>query len=231
MIAAMENDTQPKPTRYDDGECPVFSRAVATYRRQRGGDGLCWVDVTRREVADLGSGLTRAAALACPHLRPPHDGLLDGAAAFAALWSALPRRSWLGQLWFGYGFADAGGGLPGPTDSLASLARTGLQAMAVVCARALARAGMRGSATGREYFNCISASGRGGVQPMRCQRVMKPFRQAQFTARIPARCGVPGSSADFRILGLNYCDVCSVPSLRGSAGCWGSLYSTASVAR
>ena len=68
------------------------------YRSQPGADGVCWVDVARGETADLGFGLTREAAMARLHLRRPDGRLVSGAAAFAALWQALPRWSWLGRL-------------------------------------------------------------------------------------------------------------------------------------
>jgi predicted DCC family thiol-disulfide oxidoreductase YuxK len=87
-----------KPTLYFDGDCPVCSREVAMYRRQPGADGVCWIDVARCEAADLGSGLTREAAMARLHLRRLDGRLVSGAEAFAALWQALPRWSWLGRL-------------------------------------------------------------------------------------------------------------------------------------
>lgn len=86
-----------KPTLYFDGDCPICSREVAMYRRQPGADGVCWVDVARCEPADLGCSLTREAAMARLHLRRPDGRLVSGAEAFAALWQALPRWSWLGR--------------------------------------------------------------------------------------------------------------------------------------
>ena len=94
----MMSADHPKPTLYFDGDCPVCSREVAMYRRQPGADGVYWVDVARCETADLGCGLTREAAMARLHLRQPDGRLVSGAEAFAALWQALPRWSWLGRL-------------------------------------------------------------------------------------------------------------------------------------
>jgi predicted DCC family thiol-disulfide oxidoreductase YuxK len=94
----MSTSDHPKPTLYFDGGCPVCSREVAMYRRQPGADGVRWVDVARCETADLGYGLTREAAMARLHLRRPDGSLVSGAEAFAALWQALPRWSWLGRL-------------------------------------------------------------------------------------------------------------------------------------
>ncbi len=68
------------------------------YRKQPGADNVCWVDVAHCEPSDLGADLTREAALARLHLRRPDGSLVSGAAAFTALWQALPRWSWLGRL-------------------------------------------------------------------------------------------------------------------------------------
>ena len=90
--------TSTKPTLYYDGGCPVCSREIAVYRRQRGAQDVCWVDVSRCGAADLGPGLSRDAALARLYLRHPDGRLVSGAAAFAALWRSLPRLAWLGRL-------------------------------------------------------------------------------------------------------------------------------------
>ena len=86
------------PTLYFDGGCPVCSREIAMYRSQPGADGVRWVDVAHCDAAELGSGLTVEAAMARLHLRQPDGSLVSGAAAFTALWQALPRWSWLGRL-------------------------------------------------------------------------------------------------------------------------------------
>lgn len=94
----MPADDRPQPTLYYDGACPICAREVALYRRQAGAQALCWVDVTRCEAVELGEDLSREAALARLHLREPDGRLLSGAAAFLALWRALPRWAWLARL-------------------------------------------------------------------------------------------------------------------------------------
>jgi predicted DCC family thiol-disulfide oxidoreductase YuxK len=93
----MAYQREPRPTLYFDGACPVCAREVAMVRRQAGAEGVNWVDAARREAAELGPGLSRDAALARLHLRRPDGSLVDGAAAFAGLWQALPRWAWLGR--------------------------------------------------------------------------------------------------------------------------------------
>lgn len=98
MVKAMEKADASLPALYFDGACPVCSREVAMYRRQPGADRLRWIDVAHCEVGDLGTGLTREAAMARLHWRQPDGSLVSGAQAFTALWRTLPRWSWLGRL-------------------------------------------------------------------------------------------------------------------------------------
>lgn len=94
----MSHRTTPPPTLYYDGGCPVCAREMAMYRRQPGAEAVCWVDAARCEARDLGPDLTREAAMARLHLRRPDGRLVSGAAAFVALWQALPRWAWLGRV-------------------------------------------------------------------------------------------------------------------------------------
>jgi predicted DCC family thiol-disulfide oxidoreductase YuxK len=94
----MSHTTEPKPTLYYDGGCPVCSREIAMYQRQAGADQVAWVDVSRCDAAELGEGLSREAAMARLHLRAPDGSLVSGAAAFTGLWRTLPSWAWLGRL-------------------------------------------------------------------------------------------------------------------------------------
>lgn len=87
----------PQTQVYFDGGCPVCTREIATYRRAKGAEALCFVDVTAPDAA-LAPGLTREAALARMHVMRPDGSMASGAAAFAALWSALPGWAWLGRV-------------------------------------------------------------------------------------------------------------------------------------
>lgn len=87
-----------RPTIYYDGGCPVCSREISFYRRRPGSETFAWVDVMQADAADLGPGLTRAAALARIHVRRPDGGLVSGAAAFAEIWRGLPGLRLLGRL-------------------------------------------------------------------------------------------------------------------------------------
>ncbi len=86
------------PTIYFDGACPVCSREIAVYQRQAGAESCTWVDASRCHDSELGSDLTREAALKRLHVRQPDGRLEHGALGFAAMWSALPRTAWLGRV-------------------------------------------------------------------------------------------------------------------------------------
>lgn len=87
----------PRTQVYFDGGCPICTREIATYRRAAGAEALCFVDVSQPDAA-LAPGLTREAALARMHVRRADGRMTSGAAAFAALWSALPGWAWLGRM-------------------------------------------------------------------------------------------------------------------------------------
>jgi predicted DCC family thiol-disulfide oxidoreductase YuxK len=87
----------PRVTVYYDGACPLCSREIGTYRRLRGSDQVCWVDVSG-EAGPLGPGLTREAALARFHVRTDDGTLVSGGAAFVRLWGSLPALRWLAAI-------------------------------------------------------------------------------------------------------------------------------------
>jgi predicted DCC family thiol-disulfide oxidoreductase YuxK len=82
---------------YFDGGCPICSREIGFYQRQAGADAIQWVDITRCGDDALPTGVSRATAMARFHVRTA-DGLRDGAAAFIALWQALPRFRLIGRI-------------------------------------------------------------------------------------------------------------------------------------
>ena len=86
------------PRVFFDGACPLCSHEIAFYRKHEGASGIAWVDVSRTDVAELPDGLSRYDALARFHVQTADGNLLDGAAAFAHLWSTLPRFRLAGRV-------------------------------------------------------------------------------------------------------------------------------------
>ena len=88
----------PRLTVYEDGACPVCSRAIAHDRQQPGAQACQWVDATHCPPDALGADLLRAQALGRFHVRLDDGRLVDGAAGFGALRQVMPVWRWLGRL-------------------------------------------------------------------------------------------------------------------------------------
>jgi predicted DCC family thiol-disulfide oxidoreductase YuxK len=81
-------------TVWHDGSCPLCQREIALMRRLDTRGAIDFVDVA-------GAGhcpLDRAAMLTRFHAREEGGPLLSGAAAFAAMWRAIPLLRPLGEL-------------------------------------------------------------------------------------------------------------------------------------
>ena len=84
-------------TVYFDGSCPLCRAEVSYYRSQDGAGTISFLDVSASECA-LEPGLTRSQAMQRFHVRRSDGAMVSGAAAFVALWSALPRWRRLAHL-------------------------------------------------------------------------------------------------------------------------------------
>ena len=81
-----------------DGSCPLCAREISFYRRRRGAAGVTWVDVSAAPENRLPPSVSRQDALARFHVVGADGATVSGAAAFVALWSALPAFRLLGWL-------------------------------------------------------------------------------------------------------------------------------------
>jgi len=79
-----------------DGACPLCVREIALMRRLDRRRALDFIDVADATVASC--PIDRAALLARFHAREGDGPLLSGAAAFAAMWRAIPLLRPLGLL-------------------------------------------------------------------------------------------------------------------------------------
>lgn len=80
-------------TVWHDGGCPLCAREIALMRRLDRRGRITFVDATRGTCP-----IDRAAMLARFHAQEPGGPLLSGAAAFTAMWRAIPLLRPLGLL-------------------------------------------------------------------------------------------------------------------------------------
>jgi predicted DCC family thiol-disulfide oxidoreductase YuxK len=78
-------------TVYYDGGCPLCRREIGFYQGCAGSERVRWQDVSGITDSDVAPGLTRTQAMARFHVRTADGEIVSGGAAFARLWSALPR--------------------------------------------------------------------------------------------------------------------------------------------
>lgn len=84
-------------TVYFDGACPLCRREIAHYQRVGSDAALCFVDVSAPNAATP-DGVEREQALARFHVRAGDGRVVSGAAAFVAVWAALPGWRWAARV-------------------------------------------------------------------------------------------------------------------------------------
>ena len=89
-----------------DGACPLCRREIGLYQSLAPLQPVSWLDVSK-DTAAL-SAADQAQYMARFHVRLQDGQVLSGAAAFVALWLAMPGWRWLGRI----------GRLPGVTPLL-----------------------------------------------------------------------------------------------------------------
>ena len=102
IMPARESQLPPRIVRvtvWHDGGCPLCAREIALMRRLDRHGAIAFVDVTERSAV---CPCSRSELLARFHAReegqPGSGPLLSGAAAFAAMWRAIPLLRPLGLL-------------------------------------------------------------------------------------------------------------------------------------
>jgi predicted DCC family thiol-disulfide oxidoreductase YuxK len=88
---------QPALTVLYDGACPLCRREIDLYRGLDARTPVCFADVSDPAAPLPGVGLTRPQLLARFHVQKGDGTVLSGAAAFIALWAALPGWRWLAR--------------------------------------------------------------------------------------------------------------------------------------
>ncbi len=86
--------TAPRVTVWFDGGCPLCRREISLMRRlDRRRGAIAFVDLT----TDAPCPLDRAELLARFHAQETGGPVVSGAAAFAAMWRAIPALAWAGH--------------------------------------------------------------------------------------------------------------------------------------
>ena len=94
-----------------DGACPLCRREIGLYQSLTPQEKVVWLDVSKADSPMAPAD--KARYLARFHVRRKDGRILSGAAAFVALWLAMPGWRWLGRF----------GRLPGVTPMLELLYR------------------------------------------------------------------------------------------------------------
>jgi len=84
-------------TMFYDGGCPVCRREVNHYRRLDRARIVRWIDISVPGDRLETFGLSHESAMARLHVLDQEGQMQTGAAAFVALWSALPYYRWLAR--------------------------------------------------------------------------------------------------------------------------------------
>lgn len=85
-------------TVFYDGACPLCRREVHHYQRLDRAGAVYWIDISTQTDQLEFFHLSREDAMARLHVLDAEGQMQTGAAAFAALWSALPYYRWLAGL-------------------------------------------------------------------------------------------------------------------------------------
>ncbi len=94
-LAYLEGMKTARLTVWYDGACPLCLREIALMQRLDRRGAIAFIDIGK---ADSVCPLDRQTLLARFHAQEAGGPILSGAAAFAAMWRALPVLSLLGQL-------------------------------------------------------------------------------------------------------------------------------------
>lgn len=89
-MTLIRTSTDSQPIAFYDGGCGICRREIAHYRAIDHNNRIEWVDInTDRRLLDM-LGVSHEHAMKRMHVLGADGVLRDGAAAFVALWSALP---------------------------------------------------------------------------------------------------------------------------------------------
>ena len=81
-----------------DGNCPICSREIKFYQRQRGAEEIIWVDIFKASDKDFPDDLSIENAAKRFYVLGSDGSLSSGGDGFVLLWLALPKFYLLGKI-------------------------------------------------------------------------------------------------------------------------------------
>ena len=83
---------------YFDGLCPLCSREIDHYRKQRGAERLRFIDITASDFNAQAEGVDPVAVHKEMHVKTSDGRLVTGVDAFIEIWKVLPRYGFAARL-------------------------------------------------------------------------------------------------------------------------------------
>ena len=82
---------------YYDGLCPLCSREIDHYRKQKGSENLLFIDITSPNFDPIKEGLDPLRVHQVMHVRTSDGQIKTGVDAFIVIWKNLPKYHWLSR--------------------------------------------------------------------------------------------------------------------------------------
>ncbi|MGB7931110.1 MAG: DUF393 domain-containing protein [Gammaproteobacteria bacterium] len=98
QLPRTQGSSDPRPTVFYDGACPLCSREIAHYRRIDDAARLQWVDAATEAGILAGHDLDPERAMTELHVLDDNGHWQRGVDAFLIIWSHLPAYRWLARL-------------------------------------------------------------------------------------------------------------------------------------
>lgn len=83
---------------YYDGLCPLCSKEIAHYRKQKGQEYFYFIDITAPEFQAQAEGLDPFLIHKVMHVKTAEGEIKTGLDAFITIWDNLPKYFWMGRI-------------------------------------------------------------------------------------------------------------------------------------
>ena len=93
--------TRARTVVFFDGGCPLCSKEIGHYARLDREGRFEWIDITKDRELLSALGISREQAMRRLHVLDRNGVLVEGARAFLAIWTEMPRYRFLSRLVYG----------------------------------------------------------------------------------------------------------------------------------